>query len=438
MTVKRKFPIYIICIFFIILSTGSKTYGEKISWGDSSKDNRNLNITTDKKTKLTFETLTNRGDSTLIKIERNKKSKYILVDMGYYSGNSILKKLKNKKIKHIDFAIITHNDSDHAYGIDHLTGKAKKKVTIGKLYYNVIRSRYKCKKVSIGSSGSSNMYTWVRSERGRKVVKDAIRVRGAKEYGVNYIKNKKQKNFPIYVLEHSTLNKGKHDYKVVQGTLQRINLGIDDVELVIIPPISESFRDLMTNLEKSGSEKKSINNGSMAVVIKTRGNKVVFGGDYQYNAEKVLRNYDSCNKKNQNESGLCETGKYLIDSSDSAKNNPNSLYYGIKNYLFSTDDRQKVFYKVAHHGTGEERRKRDKDYKEIIEGENKKYFSEYHKNEHLFMKRIKPDYLIITGYMGSKGEWYKDLNQKYFKALYPDIPIYKTFNGTMWGFEAKN
>ena len=83
MTVKRKFPIYIICIFFIILSTGSKTYGEKISWGDSSKDNRNLNITTDKKTKLTFETLTNRGDSTLIKIERNKKSKYILVDMGY-------------------------------------------------------------------------------------------------------------------------------------------------------------------------------------------------------------------------------------------------------------------------------------------------------------------------------------------------------------------
>lgn len=49
MTVKRKFPIYIICIFFIILSTGSKTYGEKISWGDSSKDNRNLNITTDKK-----------------------------------------------------------------------------------------------------------------------------------------------------------------------------------------------------------------------------------------------------------------------------------------------------------------------------------------------------------------------------------------------------
>ena len=25
-----------------------------------------------------------------------KKSKYILVDMGYYSGNSILKKLKNK------------------------------------------------------------------------------------------------------------------------------------------------------------------------------------------------------------------------------------------------------------------------------------------------------------------------------------------------------
>ncbi|ETJ99065.1 hypothetical protein HMPREF0378_1112 [Eubacterium nodatum ATCC 33099] len=98
MTVKRKFPIYIICIFFIILSAGSKTYGEKISWGDSSKDNRNLNITTDKKTKLTFETLTNRGDSTLIKIERNKKSKYILVDMGYYSGNSILKKLKNKKL----------------------------------------------------------------------------------------------------------------------------------------------------------------------------------------------------------------------------------------------------------------------------------------------------------------------------------------------------
>ena len=54
------------------------------------------------------------------------------------------------------------------------------------------------------------------------------------------------------------------------------------------------------------------------------------------------------------------------------------------------------------------------------------------------MKRIKPDYLIITGYMGSKGEWYKGLNQEYFKALYPDIPVYKTFSGTMWRFEAKN
>lgn len=408
-----------IFLFLVIPFKPYISWAGDVSWNDKTMEckykDENYNYT------IRFETLTTQGDATLISINKKsikkdaKKSfkKYILIDAGKYSKREVANKVKSRlKGKKINVAILTHNDLDHISGIAGFNNRVK----IDRLYYNIIRSRYedyKSKKpvnVKIGDkeSGKKSIYEWIRSEQGLKTIKDAHRIRGAYEYGHS------ENN----ILEKSTINKygQKHLYTVLSGRVQKIN--IDSIEIAIIPPISESFEYLMTNYSDVTEKRKSINNGSMAVVIQTPYQRVIFGGDYEDGAISVLNNYEKGGKDIKKGNTIST----IVDIRNPARQDKKSLYNGVRNYIFGDKEEKTIIYKVSHHGTGNNRRKEVGD--EIQKGEKR------------FINKINPDFLVVTGYKQVKNnsitEYYRKRNYRFFADIFDSDKIYRAFKNIQW------
>ncbi|MBS7007435.1 MBL fold metallo-hydrolase [Anaerostipes sp.] len=291
-------------------------------------------------TKIRFETLTNKGDATLITITKGTSKKYALIDTGIQAAN-VATTLAKKGIKRINYLILTHNDGDHINGLKNFK---KEGIKVSNLYYNYI-----------GSKGDEqrkiyDLLDYVKTIKTSVITGSAIRIRDAENHSSTAY----------------NINMDNNSYlKVCRGRLYKLSKTSDTkgYDFIIIPPITD-------NIINNGAW--SINNASMMVVIQTASDRVILGGDIQATA------MDAINKYKDNS---------IIKS---LPNDAYSYYYGIENYIFNSNTNKRyTAYKVSHHGTGNNRNMEASP--SIIAVEQK------------FISSILPNALVLTGYNTDKA-----------------------------------
>lgn len=368
----------IIVILLIILSWSILFAVNSYGKSNRTYTDRNLTITEGDKI-IKIETLTSRGDATLITIENNNtgKKKRILIDIGRDKNpkienpekkgeiietgnvvNALIRKLnienkvignEDKKLKkyNIDYMILTHNHDDHWSGLKNLN----KKIHIEHIFYS---------KVYYGK-------------------KDF--------YKKEILPHKKNK-----IIEKSTAIGTVKGGEVLKKIIS--DMGMD---FIIFPALTNEDKNFSGSNKESENdlyEKWHENDASMIAVLQTKENRIIFGGDLWRRAQHEILNY---NNKYNLKNGKKTDKKNIIYT---YKKGINSYYNGVKKYL-ENDKKHYVIYKASHHGTGAYRT----DYalresKKNIEKQNKVTFN----TEYKFIKDIiSPDDVVVTGFLGGRN-----------------------------------
>ncbi|MFQ8665210.1 MBL fold metallo-hydrolase [Anaerostipes caccae] len=292
-------------------------------------------------TKIRFETLTNKGDSTLITFTKGSSKKYALVDTGIQAAN-VADTLVKKGIKRINYLILTHNDGDHINGLKNFKSKG---IKVSYLYYNYIASKgeepYK----------NYNLLEYVKNIKTSVITGSATRIRDAENHSSTAY----------------NINMDNDSYlKVCRGRLYKLSKTSDSkgYDFIIIPPITDNI---------IGNGSWSVNNASMMVVVQTATDRVILGGDIQATAMDAINKY-----KDNTMIKMLPNDAY-------------SYYYGIENYIFNSNtNRRYTAYKVSHHGTGSNRKMGASDSIKAVEQK--------------FITSILPDALVLTGYNTEKPD----------------------------------
>lgn len=286
---------------------------------------------------FTFTTLTNNGDSTLLKI-RGKINRNILIDAGNYGAN-VGAILKMKGISKLDTVIITHNDPDHINGIYKFKEYG---LTINNLYF-----AYPFSKVNIATTNITAL-DMVKTLHNQGVITNKATRIMDEEYHSGVENNMNMDASDTYYL------------RICRGRLFKLyKMENEGFDLTIFPPITDS---------SSGSW--GINNDSMMIVFENDNNKVVFGADLQATAlQDINRLYDKSEKTDRISEKLDDSYSYS---------------YGIKNILFANKKKYTV-YKVSHHGTGSNRKLPCSILSSCLADKD-------------FISYLDPDVLIMTGH----------------------------------------
>lgn len=293
---KMIVPILMLTVLFLCNNTDT-AYASSTGWKANYYEIKSSDGTT-----IRFETLTNKGDATLITITKGSSKKYALVDTGIQAAN-VASTLSKKGIKKINYLILTHNDGDHINGLKNFQ---KAGIKVNNLYYNFLYSE--------GNPQNEvyNILQYVKGIKTSVITGSATRIRDAKNHSsTSYNVNMDNSNY----------------LKICRGRLYKLSKSSAEngYDFIIIPPVSD---------EKA----LGVNNTSMMVVIQTTTERVVLGGDIQASGMDIINKY-------KNSADI----KYSPDDAY-------SYYYGIENYLFhSPSDKRYTSYKVSHHGTGSNR-----------------------------------------------------------------------------------
>lgn len=366
---KRSLRIITIILFILILMSNTAS-ASALSTGWASKTEYRFQ-STNQKTKIYVQTLTNAGDSSLISIDTIKSTgterKRILIDAGSY-GDSVAKALVAKKATNIDIAIITHNDSDHLNG---LMKFASNNIKIKDLYYNYNYSRTNPRNAKIPDA-----LTFVKGLKNKVVTNRAIRIRDVERHsGAEWNVN---------------MESGNKEYlKICRGRLLKLwsTSASNGYDLTIVPPLTDRASNSYTDTKQDAywQNNWTINNTSMMVVLETAKDKVIFGGDIQEAATFHINNYKS------NVSIIPKT------PSDTY-----SYYYAVNKLLFYNSQNPKyTVYKVSHHGTGAGRSLLNPSIPQTGQWER------------IFLDNIKPDALVLNGGGSVK------VDKSYYNNIYP-------------------